>query len=38
MVAQVTGYKAGDFVHFIQNYHIYKKHIPSVKNIRNKSR
>ena len=33
MIAQVTGYKAGDFVHFIQNYHIYKKHIPSVKKI-----
>lgn len=33
MVAQVTGYKAGDFVHFIQNYHIYKKHIPTVKEI-----
>ena len=33
MVAQVTGYKAGDFVHFIQNYHIYKKHIPTVKKI-----
>lgn len=33
MIAQVTGYKAGDFVHFIQNYHIYKKHIPSVEKI-----
>ncbi|MSS78236.1 thymidylate synthase [Anaerococcus sp. AGMB00486] len=35
MISQVTGYKAGDFVHFIQNYHIYKKHIPSIKKIIN---
>lgn len=33
MVSQVTGYKPGNFVHFIQNYHIYKKHIPTLKNI-----
>lgn len=30
MVAQVTGYKAGEFVHFIQNAHVYKRHIPIV--------
>lgn len=33
MVAQVTGYKAGQFVHFIQNAHVYKRHIPIVKDI-----
>lgn len=33
MVAQVTGYKAGNFVHFIQNAHVYKKHIPIVEDI-----
>lgn len=33
MVAQVTGYKAGNFVHFVQNLHIYKKHLPVIKEI-----
>lgn len=33
MVAQVTGYKAGDFLHFVQNIHIYKRHIPTVEDI-----
>lgn len=33
MVAQVTGYKPGQFVHFIQNAHIYKRHIPIVEDI-----
>ncbi|MDO4662792.1 MAG: thymidylate synthase [Tissierellia bacterium] len=33
MICQVTGYKPGRFVHFIQNAHIYKKHIPIVKKI-----
>lgn len=28
MVASVTGYSAGKFTHFIQNMHIYDKHIP----------
>lgn len=33
MVAQVTGYKPGQFVHFIQNAHVYKRHIPVVEDI-----
>lgn len=33
MVAQVTGYEAGDFVHFIQNLHIYDRHMETVKGI-----
>lgn len=33
MIAQVTGYKPGKFVHFIQNLHIYDRHIPIVKEI-----
>lgn len=33
MVCQVTGFKPGNFVHFIQNYHIYKKHIPILQEI-----
>lgn len=33
MVCQVTGFKPGKFVHFLQNAHIYKKHIPTVLDI-----
>lgn len=33
MVAQVTGYKPGQFLHFIQNLHIYGKHIPTIEKI-----
>ncbi|MDO4594559.1 MAG: thymidylate synthase [Tissierellia bacterium] len=33
MICQVTGFKPGKFTHFIQNIHIYKKHIPIVKKI-----
>lgn len=33
MVAQVTGYEAGDFMHFVQNLHIYDRHIDTVKSI-----
>lgn len=33
MVAQVTGYKPGQFVHFIQNAHVYKRHLPIVEDI-----
>ena len=31
MIAQVTGYKPGVFTHFIQNMHIYDRHIPIAK-------
>ena len=33
MVAQVTGYEAGEFMHFVQNLHIYDRHIETVKSI-----
>lgn len=33
MVAQVTGYEAGEFMHFVQNLHIYDRHIDTVKSI-----
>ncbi|MDO5026527.1 MAG: thymidylate synthase [Tissierellia bacterium] len=33
MVAQVTGYEAGNFVHFVQNLHIYDRHIEMVEEI-----
>ena len=33
MIAQVTGYKPGRFVHFIQNLHIYDRHIEIVEDI-----
>lgn len=33
MIAQVTGFLPGQFVHFIQNAHIYKRHIPIVEDI-----
>ena len=33
MIAQVTGYKPGKFVHFVQNLHIYDRHIDTVKEI-----
>lgn len=33
MIAQVTGYKPGKFVHFVQNLHIYDRHIEMVKEI-----
>lgn len=33
MVAQVTGYEPGQFVHFIQNLHIYERHVPIVKKV-----
>lgn len=33
MVAQVTGYEAGEMVHFVQNLHIYDKHIEMVKEV-----
>lgn len=31
MVAKHCGYKVGKFVHFIQNYHIYDKHLSNLK-------
>lgn len=36
MIAQVTGYKPGEMVHFVQNLHIYDKHIPLVKEVAEK--
>lgn len=33
MVAQVTGYEAGEFMHFVQNLHIYDRHIETVESI-----
>lgn len=33
MVAQVTGYEPGEFMHFVQNLHIYDRHIETVKSI-----
>lgn len=33
MIAQVTGYKAGKMVHFVQNLHIYDRHFPIVEEI-----
>ncbi len=33
MVAQVTGYEPGQFVHFVQNLHIYERHIPQIEEI-----
>ncbi|MDO5689770.1 MAG: thymidylate synthase [Tissierellia bacterium] len=33
MVAQVSGYQPGQFVHFIQNLHIYERHLPQVEQI-----
>ena len=33
MIAQVTGYKAGEFVHVISDAHIYDRHIPAVKEL-----
>lgn len=33
MVAQVTGYKAGKFVHFVQNLHIYDRHTEIVQEV-----
>lgn len=33
MVAQVTGYQPGEFVHFVQNLHIYENHIDIVNQI-----
>ena len=33
MVAQVTGFKAGKFVHFVQNLHIYDRHMDLVNEI-----
>lgn len=33
MVAQVTGYKAGELVHVIADCHIYDRHIPLVKEL-----
>ena len=35
MVAKHVGYKIGKFVHFIQNYHIYDRHIDAAKEILN---
>ena len=31
MIAQVTGFKAGELVHVIADAHIYDRHIPAVK-------
>lgn len=33
MIAQVTGYEAGQFVHFVQNLHIYDRHIPILEEV-----
>ena len=33
MIAQVTGFKPGKFVHLVQNLHIYDRHIDMVKEI-----
>lgn len=33
MVAKVTGYKPGNFVHFVQNLHIYDRHVPIVEEV-----
>ena len=33
MVAQVTGFEPGQFCHFVQNLHIYDRHIEMVKSI-----
>lgn len=33
MVAKVTGYEPGEFVHFVQNLHIYNRHMPIVDEI-----
>ena len=33
MIAQVTGYEAGNFVHFVQNLHIYDRHTEMVQEI-----
>ena len=33
MVSQVTGYKPGKFLHFIQNIHIYDRHIPLLQEV-----
>lgn len=33
MIAQVTGYEAGNFVHFVQNLHIYDRHVEIVEEI-----
>lgn len=33
MIAQVTGYKAGKIVHFVQNLHIYDRHFSIVEEI-----
>lgn len=33
MVAKVTGYEPGEFVHFVQNLHIYNRHMPIVDDI-----
>ena len=33
MLAQVTGYKPGEFVHVIADAHIYDRHIPIIKEL-----
>lgn len=33
MISQVTGYRPGQFVHFVQNLHIYERHIPITEKI-----
>lgn len=33
MIAQVCGYEAGEFVHIVNNLHIYDRHIPLVKKV-----